>query len=129
MRVAVFISRVALGLIFLVFGLNGFYTFIPAPPMSDSAMGFMDAMMATGYMVFFWKSIEVIGGVLLLANVYVPFALVILAPVVSNIFFFHLFLEQASLFVGVLVLALEVFLIWAHRAAFLPLLSKRSAAS
>ena len=53
----------------------------------------------------------------------VPFALVILAPVVVNIFCFHLFLSPDLLVMAIVVAAIELFLAWYYRAAFMPLFS------
>ena len=73
------IGRSLLGLIFLVFGLNGFFHFIPMPPPSGVAGQFLGSMFATKYLLFVFV-IQLIGGVLLLINRYVPLALTILAP-------------------------------------------------
>ena len=86
------VARVLLGLIFAVFGLNGFLHFIPTPPMSGPAGAFGSAMFATGYLFQLLKSVEVIAGFLLLSNRFVPLALALLAPVVVNIVAFHTFL-------------------------------------
>jgi uncharacterized membrane protein YphA (DoxX/SURF4 family) len=67
--------RVLLGLIFLVFGLNGFLKFMPQPPMPDKAGAFMGALAASGYMFPLIKSVEVVAGALLLSNRFVPLAL------------------------------------------------------
>jgi uncharacterized membrane protein YphA (DoxX/SURF4 family) len=77
-------ARLLLGLIFTIFGLNGFLHFIPTPPMSGPAGAFGGAMFATGYLFQLLKGTEVIAGVLLLSNRFVPLALAVLAPVVIN---------------------------------------------
>lgn len=82
-------SRYLLGLIYFVFGLNGFFQFLPLPPLPDSAGAFLGALGATGYFFPFLKGAEVIGGALLLAGFAAPLALVILAPITLNIFLFH----------------------------------------
>src|SRR5262245_14008901 len=90
-------ARVVLGLIFTVFGLNGFLHFLPQPPSTPAAMAFGGALAATGYMFPLIKGTEVLAGVLLLSGRYVPLALTLLAPVVVNIVAFHLFLAPAGL--------------------------------
>ena len=82
-------GRVLLGVIFFVFGLNGFFSFIPQPPFPEQAGAFMGALAATGYIFPLIKSVEVIAGVLLLSNRFVPLALALLAPGVVNIVLFH----------------------------------------
>lgn len=80
-----------LGLIYFVFGLNGFLNFIPPPsePFPEAAMQFSGGLMAAKYFFPFLKGTEVIGGLLLLAGFYRPVALLILAPITINILLFH----------------------------------------
>jgi uncharacterized membrane protein YphA (DoxX/SURF4 family) len=120
-------TRLLLGLVFFVFGLNGFLQFIPPPPAPDKAMAFLGALAATGYMFPLIKSVEVIGGALLLSNRFVPLALAIVAPNVVNIVLFHAVLAPGGLPVALFVLALELFTAWSYRDAFAPLLRTRTA--
>ena len=120
-------ARLLLGLVFFVFGLNGFLQFIPTPPMPAAAGAFMGALAATGYMFPLIKSVEVIGGALLLSNRFVPLALAIVAPNVVNIVLFHAVLAPGGLPVALFVLALELFSAWSYRDAFAPLLRTRAA--
>lgn len=91
MKTAVHIARILLGLIFLVFGLNGFYTFIPVPEYHP----FMALLVSCG-LIFFVKAIEVTAGLLLLLNRFVLAALVLLGPVVVNIALFHLLIDHRN---------------------------------
>ncbi len=81
--------RVLLGLIYFVFGLNGFLNFIPTPPMEGPVLSFMSALMATGYFFPVLKGTEVIAGAMLLTGIAAPLSLVILAPITIQIFLFH----------------------------------------
>ncbi|HUY26676.1 MAG TPA: DoxX family membrane protein [Candidatus Binataceae bacterium] len=121
MKIATTIVRVLLGLIFTIFGLNGFLHFLPNPPMPDAAIHFFGALYATRYMLPLMFAAQVIGGVLLVAGIFVPLALVILAPIVVNIIFFHMFLAPGGLPLALVVTLFELFLAWRHRAAFNPL--------
>lgn len=122
MKTTVLIARILLGLIFLVFGLNGFLHFIPQPAPPEPALAFFVALVATGYMIPLLFATQIAGGALLLAGK-VPLGLVLLAPVIVNIFLFHVFLAPEGLPVAVIVAALELFLAWAHGDAFRPLLA------
>jgi putative oxidoreductase len=97
MKTTITVVRILLGLIFTVFGLNGFLHFIPMQPLPQPAIDFFGALAATGYMIRLIFFGQLIGGVLLLTGVAVPLALVILAPIVVNILFFHLFLAPGGL--------------------------------
>jgi putative oxidoreductase len=109
MRIAASIARVLLGLIFLVFGLNGFLHFLPMPPPTGVALQFFLAVIATHYWVVIF-AVQVIGGLLLLANRFVPLALVVLGPVIVNIFFFHVFMAPAGLPLAIVVVILWLLL-------------------
>lgn len=120
------IPRLLMGLIFFVFGLNGFLHFIPQPKtMPDGAIAFFGALMNTHYMLPLIMGTQVVCGALLLANRFVPLALALIAPVVVNIVAFHAFLEPAGLPMAAVVLVLELYLAWAYRSAFRPMLAAR----
>ena len=127
MKVATTIARLLLGIVFFVFGLNGFLHFIPNPPPLPPAAQFFGALFATGYMVPLIFGTQLLGGILLLLGVAVPFALTILAPVIVNILGFHFFLspEPGQIVTALVVSLVEVFLVGQYRAAFAPLFSSR----
>ncbi|HJX94701.1 MAG TPA: hypothetical protein VJ324_03720 [Candidatus Acidoferrum sp.] len=107
MKIASLIARILLGLVFLVFGLNGFLHFIPMPPPTGVAGQFFGAIFTSHYWVVIF-GVQTLGGLLLLANRFVPLALVLLGPVIVNIFFFHALMAPAGL-----PLAIVVVLLWA----------------
>lgn len=113
-------ARILLGLIFTVFGLNGFFHFMSMPPMPDAANSFLGALGATGYLFPVLKALEVAAGIALLANRFVPLALVVLAPIATNILLFHTFLTPPNP-VALVVWAAGIWLAWAHFDAFRPL--------
>jgi uncharacterized membrane protein YphA (DoxX/SURF4 family) len=121
-------ARLVLGLVFFVFGLNGFLHFLPQPPMTGPAGAFVGALAASGYLFPLLKGTEVLAGTLLLGGLFVPLALTLLAPVIVNIVAFHLFLAPGNYAVVGIVLASELYLAWAHRAAFASILQARPAA-
>ncbi len=124
-RTVVAIARISLGLAFFVFGLNGFFNFLPTPPVEGDAGAFLGALAATGYMFPLIKGTEVAASILLLSGRFVPLALVLLAPVLVNIVLFHTVLTPPNALTFVL-LGLEVFLAWSYRDAFSGLLTART---
>lgn len=124
MKIASLISRLLLGLIFLVFGLNGFLNFLPMPAPTGLAGQFFGALFASHYLIVILL-VQVIAAVLLLISQYVPLALTLLGPVLVNILCFHVFMAPSGL-----PLALVVTLLWAvvflrYRAAFAGLFERR----
>ena len=111
-------ARLLLGLIFVVFGLNGFITFIPVPELHP----FMQMMVDSGF-IYVVKALEVVGGLLLLINFRVPLALLLLGPVVVNILLYHAFFDPRNWPISVLNLVLFVIILAAHRQSFRILLS------
>jgi putative oxidoreductase len=99
------IARVILGLIFLVFGLNGLLHFIPMQAPTGTAAEFIYGLVKAGYFLPLMATIQVICGVLLLSGSVVPFALLLLFPIALNIFFFHLVLAPANLGMAVFIIA------------------------
>ena len=122
------LARVLMGLMFLVFGLNGFLHFIPEPktPMPEGAMAFAGALVKSGYMFPMVMGTQLIVGVLLLLNRFVPLALALIAPVVVNIITFHVFLAPSGIGPGLVVLVLELYLAWTYRNAYRPMLTMRA---
>ena len=126
MKTTAIIARFLLGLIFLVFGLNGFFHFIPMPPPTGVAGQFMGALFVSQFLVVIF-ALQLIGAVLLLINRYVPLALAILAPVIFNILFFHLLMAPSGLPLALLVTVLWIFTFLGVRSAFAGLLQPRVA--
>src|SRR5258706_7311783 len=91
------VARILMGLMFFIFGLNGFLHFIPQPktPMPEGALAFATALMNTGYMMPLVIGTQLLVGVLLLLDLFVPVALALIAPIIVGIVCFHLFLAPA----------------------------------
>lgn len=110
--------RIILGLIFIVFGANKFFGFIELPmPEGELAQNFMGALFGSGYF-YVIGAIEVICGLLLLLNKYTSLALVLLAPVVVNIFLYHALMDKAGLPMGIFVLVATFWLLWSRKGTY-----------
>lgn len=127
MKIAAVIARYLLGLIFLVFGLNHYLSFIPMGPIPATPAGqFMTAMLVTHY-IFVVAFFEVAPAVLLLANRYVPLALTFLGPVIFNILLTNILMAPQGLPAGGLVTVLWLLLAWRNRSAFAGIFAARGA--
>jgi hypothetical protein len=124
MKIASAIARYLAGVIFLVFGLNGFLNFIPLPPPGGIAGQFMGALYLSHYLWVIF-AFQVIAGVLLLVNRYVPLAVAILVPVIVNILSFHALMAPSGLPMALLAALLWVVMFIDVRPAFSGLFQSR----
>lgn len=122
------IIRFLLGLILIVFGANKLVMiinetgFMPQPALPAEASSFMTSLGATGYILPLVGALEVYIGILLILKKWVPFALILLAPISVNILLFHFFLDLSGGMIGaVLVAILNGILIYKHWPQFKPL--------
>ena len=99
MKIVSTVARYLLGIIFTVFGLNGFLNFIPPMPMPPLAGQFFGVLVASHFMVPIFL-IQVVCGLLFLVNRYVPLALTLIAPVIFNILVFHLLMNLSGIVPG-----------------------------
>ncbi len=118
------VARVLLGLAFTVFGLNFFLHFLPQPAPPADGGAFLGALVA-GKILTVVKIVEVGAGLLLLGNRFVPLALTLLAPVEIGILAYHGVYDPSGLPMVAVFLLLTIYLAWAYRAAFAPMLRAR----
>lgn len=115
-----------LGLLFLIFGLNFFFNFIPmpSPPEDSHAAAFMGAMYATGFLTLV-KVLEIVGGILVAIPKTRNIGLLVLGPIIINILAFNIFIAPGGLFQPpvILVTVLSAFLLWSGRQSFAKLLN------
>jgi hypothetical protein len=120
------VARVLLGLIFTVFGLNGFLNFIPQPPMPPDAVVVVSGLLGMKYLFPLLKGVEVVSGLLLLSGRLIPLVLVVLAPIILNIVGFHTFVMPDPV-MPILLLVPELYLAWVWRDAFRSLFATATA--
>ncbi len=121
MKIAVIIVRSLMGALFL-FGSITFLFKLFTPPETTGAMKvFNDGLAASGYLMNLVKITELICGLLLISGRFVPLALILISPVIVNIFFVHLFLDPQNLPVAVFLILANSFLAYNHRESYKPL--------
>jgi uncharacterized membrane protein YphA (DoxX/SURF4 family) len=126
MKIVTLIARILLGLVFVVFGLNGFLNFLSMGPMPTGLAGqFVGALVLSHY---FWvvAALQIAGGALLLANRFVPLALVLLGPVIVNIICYHVFLNHAGAPPAIVVTVLWFIVFYWNRQHFSGIFAQRT---
>lgn len=126
-NIPVTVVRILLGLPLVIFGLNAFLNFIPQPttPLPEGAAAFAGALAKSGYMMQLIGVTQLIVGVMLVTNRFVPLALALFAPFMVNSIAFHVFLEPSGLIMAAIFMAMELYLAWAYRAAYRSMLAAR----
>lgn len=127
MKIVSTLARLLLGLLFTVFGLNGFLHFIPMPPPQGIAGQFMGALFVSHYLVPIF-ALQLIAGVLLLVNRFVPVALTLLGPILVNIVLFHVLMEPKGIGMAIITVALWSIVFYRERSAFKGIFVAKSAA-
>ena len=118
MKIVTLIARLLLGLVFVVFGLNGFLNFLSTGPMPTGLAGqFMGTLALSHY---FWvvAAVQILGGALLLANRFVPLALVLLGPVIVNILVYHVLMNPTGIAPAIVVTILWFIVFYRRRQYF-----------
>jgi hypothetical protein len=116
MKKTTMISRILLGFIYLVFGLDYFLHFIPYQPNHTGRVAaFKAGLMGAGYFYPMLKSIQIIGGLSLLTNLYAPFFAVVVFPISVNVFLYHTILVPSGWLMGALLIVPNLFLGYAYR--------------
>jgi putative oxidoreductase len=122
---AVSVARILLGCIFFAAGLSGFvFLFLAAPPAPAGLAGAFQDVFFRSHWVQFVDGVELIAGVLLLANRYVALALTLLGAVIANILVFHITMQPETILAPIVILGLWLAIAYRHRARFAPLFSK-----
>jgi uncharacterized membrane protein YphA (DoxX/SURF4 family) len=126
-RILTTIARVLLGFLFFAAGVTYFLLPPPEAKLPEAALAFAGALAKSGYMMPLVKGTELVGGALLLANRFVPLGLTLLAPVIVNLALFNFVLAPSGMGCGMsgVIIALELWLAWAYRGTFRPMLAAR----
>ena len=125
MKIAVLISRILLGLIFVFFGVNGYLNFLHAPMPTGQAGQYMGVMFGSFYM-YFVSLVQLVGGLLLLSGQFIPLALVLLGPVLVNILLFHISFLPSGLPPGILSTVLWFIIFFGYRRAFAGIFAQKA---
>lgn len=124
MKKATTVLRFLFAIFYIYSALGYFFGFMPLPKMEGMAKQLIDAMVASGYLMFFVKLTELVGGVLLLFNSSGLLGLAVLAPITLNILLFNLVLNPALMGLGIIMFVIHLALVWNYRQKFMAVLRK-----
>jgi len=121
MKIAMVIVRTLMGLLLLFGSVVYFFNLIPVPELTGKVKTFNDGLAASGYMMTLIKSVELVCGLLFVSGYAVPFATVLIAPIIVNIFLFHLFLDASALPIAIFLVLANIFVAYCYRSNYKPL--------
>lgn len=125
MKIATIIVRVLMGLLFLFASITVLFNLFPQPELTGKVKTFMEGVNATGYLLPLIKITELLCGIAFVIGRFVPLATVVIAPIIVNIFFFHVFVDTSGLPVAIFLVLANIFLAYANWDKFKPLLEAK----
>lgn len=120
------LTRISFGALFLIFGLNGFFQFIPMPEPTPAAGDFLGALFRTGFIFPVIKVIEILVGIAMIANRFTSLALVLIAPILTVITLHNFLLDPQGIPLTVVILVMFAFLTCEHRENFKQLVALKA---
>ncbi|HEY2469085.1 MAG TPA: hypothetical protein VGI45_14775 [Terracidiphilus sp.] len=124
MKIVAMISRLLMGVVFTFFGANLLHPFLPNPPMPPGPMKDFVTVLAVTHYAMVVGFFQLVPGILLLINRYVPLALTVLAAMLVNILTTHILVAHSGLFpVPIVVVILWIIVFWRVRASFAGILA------
>jgi putative oxidoreductase len=121
MKIALIITRIAVGLLYLVSAIGYFFKLMPQPELQGNTLLFVQGMAASSYLFPVVKVIETLCAVALLSGRFAALATIVIFPITINIFLFHAFLDPAGVVISVLLLLGNLFLAYGYRDRYAPL--------
>lgn len=121
MNIAVTIARILLGTLFVLAGAMAFI--LHSPPPEPGLAGTFNQVFFQSHWSLFIGAAQLVLGVLLLINRFVPIALIMVAAFLYNSFAFHITMAPSALFAPIIVLALWLLIALKYRSAFAPLVN------
>jgi len=127
LKIVSLIARILLGALFVFAGSNHLFNFFGKQPLPPGPAGqFIGGIIGIGYMNFI-AVMEVLGGLLVLVNQFVPFGLTILGPLIVNILVLNILIAPKAVPVGILMVVFWVLGAWPFRSLFFPILQRKPA--
>ena len=125
MKIAVIIVRILLGALYVFSSIVVLFHLMPQPEQTGAPKTFMDGMVATVYLLPLIKVTELLCGLALIIGRFVALATVVIFPISLNILLFHIFVAPEGMAVGVFVILTNLFLAYAYREKYKPMLEAK----
>ena len=130
MKIAMIVVRTLMGLLFIFASVTYFmmiFGMFPTPPMEGPIKTFNEGLASSGYFFTLLKVTELVCGILLVTGRFVPLALVILSPIIVNIFMVHFFVDRSmpGPIISIFLVLANIFLAWYHWDAFRPIVQSK----
>jgi uncharacterized membrane protein YphA (DoxX/SURF4 family) len=118
------VIRIILGLMLLVFGLNKFLNFLPAPEgMSEEAGAYFGALMSAKVIPYLVGIVEILSGLAFVLNKFGALMALILMSVSVNIVLFHITLDPEGIGPGLAILILNILVLYGYKDKYKDLLA------
>jgi len=114
--------RILFGVFVLIFGINKLLGFMPFPAIPGDGGTLMGIYATSGFLKII-GILEILGGVALLLNKYVPLALTFMVAIMFNAVLFHALHDPANIVGAIVGLALGLILVYSNKGRFASLLS------
>lgn len=116
-----FVLSLLFGLMFINAGLNKFFNYIPVPDdMPEQAMKMFMAMMEIPWLMPLLASFEIVGGILVIIQIFRAFGAVILSPIMIGILAHHFTLGEGFL-IPLLMAGIWLWIIFKNLSKYRPM--------
>ena len=125
MKIAMIIVRTLMGLLFLFASIVVLFNLVPKPELTGAVKTFNEGMDAAPYFITVVKLTELLCGIAFVIGRFVPLATVVIAPVIIQIFLFHLFMDRSGLPVAIFLVLANIFVAYYYRSSYSGLLTAK----
>lgn len=125
MKIFIAVLRVLMGALLVFSSIAFFLKLMPQQPLDGNAKLFVEGLFASGYLMLVVKVVELLVGIALITNRFVPLALVVIFPITINIVLFHVFLAPDNLVMPLFLLFANLFLAVRYKDSYKHILAFR----
>ena len=120
-----FVVSLLFGLMMINAGLNKFFNYMPVPEdLPQEMVDLMECMMAFSWLMPLVAIVEIVAGILVIFPKTRALGAIIIFPIVVGILLTHLINEPSGLPVGIVVFAINIWMLIDNRAKYMPMIQK-----